>query len=78
MYFAFKDQNLAEIFSKLKNIEYSWLLLSMGFGAVAIISRGYKRKNNNLPPRNICSDPLLSHWFFYVAEWQHGNYLVVG
>ena len=42
MYFAFKDQNLAEIFSKLKNIEYSWLLLSMGFGAIAIISRGIR------------------------------------
>ena len=42
MYFAFKDQNLAEIVSKLKNIEYSWLLLSMGFGAMAIISRGIR------------------------------------
>ena len=42
MYFAFKDQNLAEIVSKLKNIEYSWLLLSMGFGAIAIISRGVR------------------------------------
>ena len=42
MYFAFKDQNLAEIISKLKNIEYSWLLLSMGFGAIAIISRGVR------------------------------------
>ena len=42
MYFAFKDQNLAEIVSKLKNIEYSWLLLSMGFGAIAIISRGIR------------------------------------
>ena len=42
MYFAFKDQNLAEIVSKLKNIEYSWLLLSMGFGAISIISRGVR------------------------------------
>ena len=42
MYFAFKDQNLVEIVSKLKNIEYSWLLLSMGFGAIAIISRGVR------------------------------------
>jgi len=42
MYFAFKDQNLAEIVTKLKNIEYSWLLLSMGFGAIAIISRGVR------------------------------------
>ena len=42
MYFAFKDQNLAEIISKLKDIEYSWLLLSMGFGAIAIISRGVR------------------------------------
>ena len=42
MFFAFKDQNLAEIVSKLKNIEYSWLLLSMGFGAIAIISRGIR------------------------------------
>ena len=42
MYFAFKDQNLAEIVSKLKNIEYSWLLLSMSFGAIAIISRGVR------------------------------------
>ena len=42
MYFAFKDQNLAEIVSKLKKIEYSWLLLSMGFGAIAIISRGVR------------------------------------
>ena len=42
MYFAFKDQNLAEIVSKLKNIEYSWLLLSVGFGAMAIISRGIR------------------------------------
>ena len=42
MYFAFKDQNLAEIISKLKNIEYSWLLFSMGFGAIAIISRGVR------------------------------------
>ena len=42
MFFAFKDQNLAEIVSKLKNIEYSWLLLSMGFGAIAIISRGVR------------------------------------
>ena len=42
MYFAFKDQNLSEIISKLKNIEYSWLLLSMGFGAIAIISRGVR------------------------------------
>ena len=42
MYFAFKDQDLAEIVSKLKNIEYSWLLLSMGFGAIAIISRGVR------------------------------------
>jgi len=42
MYFAFKDQNLAEIISKLKDIEYGWLLLSMGFGAIAIISRGVR------------------------------------
>ena len=42
MYFAFKDQDLAEIFSKLKNIKYSWLLLSMSFGAIAIISRGIR------------------------------------
>ena len=42
MYFAFKDQNLVEIVSKLKNIEYSWLLLSMGFGAITIISRGVR------------------------------------
>ena len=42
MHFAFKDQNLAEIVSKLKNVEYSWLLLSMGFGAIAIISRGVR------------------------------------
>ena len=42
MYFAFKDQNLSEIVSKLKNIKYSWLLLSMGFGAIAIISRGVR------------------------------------
>lgn len=42
MYFAFKDQNLAEIVSKLKNIEYRWLLLSIGFGAIAIISRGIR------------------------------------
>ena len=42
MYFAFKDQNLEEIVSKLKNIEYSWLLLSMSFGAIAIVSRGVR------------------------------------
>ena len=28
--------------NKLKNIEFSWLLLSMGFGAIAIISRGVR------------------------------------
>ena len=42
MYFAFKNQNLAEIVSKLKNIEYGWLVLSMGFGSIAIISRGIR------------------------------------
>ena len=42
MYFAFKDQNLSEIIYKLKNIEYKWLILSMIFGAIAIISRGLR------------------------------------
>ena len=42
MYFAFKDQNLTEIIYKLKNIEYKWLILSMIFGAIAIISRGLR------------------------------------
>ena len=42
MYFAFKDQDLSEIIYKLENIQYKWLILSMIFGAIAIISRGLR------------------------------------
>ena len=42
MYFAFKDQNLLEIVSKLSSIEYKWLIISILFGALAFVSRGLR------------------------------------
>ena len=42
MYFAFKDQNLPEIVSKLSSIEYKWLIISILFGALAFVSRGLR------------------------------------
>ena len=42
MYFAFKDQNLPEIISKLSSIEYKWLILSILCGALAFVSRGLR------------------------------------
>jgi len=42
MYFAFKDQNLPDIISKLSSIEYKWLIISILFGALAFVSRGLR------------------------------------
>ena len=42
MYFAFKDQNISEIISKLSTIEYKWLTISILFGALAFVSRGLR------------------------------------
>ena len=42
MYFAFKDQNISEIISKLSTIKYEWLIISILFGALAFISRGLR------------------------------------
>ena len=42
MYFAFKDQNISEIISKLSTVKYEWLIISILFGALAFISRGLR------------------------------------
>ena len=42
MYFAFKDQNISEIISKLSTVKYEWLIISILFGAFAFISRGLR------------------------------------
>ena len=42
MYFAFKDQNISEIISKLSTIKYEWLIISILFGALAFVSRGLR------------------------------------
>ena len=42
IYYAFKDQNLIELIQRLQNVEIKWVLLSMVFGALAIISRGIR------------------------------------
>ena len=42
MYFAFKDQNISEIISKLSTVKYEWLIISILFGALAFASRGLR------------------------------------
>ena len=42
MYLAFKDQNISEIISKLSNVKYEWLIISILFGALAFASRGLR------------------------------------
>ena len=42
LYFAFRDQNLAEIVYKLGGIEYKYIIISILFGALALISRGLR------------------------------------
>lgn len=42
MYFAFKDQNISEIISKLSTVKYEWLIISILFGALAFVSRGLR------------------------------------
>ena len=42
LYFAFRDQNLSEIVYKLGGIEYKYIIISILFGALALISRGLR------------------------------------
>jgi len=42
LYFAFRDQNLSEIVYKLGSIEYKYIIISILFGALALISRGLR------------------------------------
>ena len=42
LFLAFKNQNPSELISQLKNVNYTWVLLSMAFGFIAIISRGIR------------------------------------
>ena len=42
LYFAFRDQNLSEIVDKLGGIEYIYIIISILFGALALISRGLR------------------------------------
>ena len=42
LYFAFRDQNLSEIVYKLVGIEYKYIIISILFGALALISRGLR------------------------------------
>ena len=42
LFLAFKNQNPSELISQLKNVNYTWVLLSMVFGFIAIISRGIR------------------------------------
>jgi uncharacterized membrane protein YbhN (UPF0104 family) len=42
MYLAFKNQNPKTLLTQLKDVEYSWVWLSVSFGALAIISRAYR------------------------------------
>ena len=42
MYFAFKDQNILELIDRLKSVEIKWVIFSMCFGALAIVSRGIR------------------------------------
>ena len=42
LYFAFRDQNLSEIVYKLGSIEYKYIIISVIFGALALISRGLR------------------------------------
>jgi uncharacterized protein (TIRG00374 family) len=42
MYLAFKNQNPKTLLAQLKDVEYSWVRLSVLFGAFAIISRAYR------------------------------------
>ena len=42
MYLAFKNQNPKTLLAQLKDVEYSWVGLSVLFGAFAIISRAYR------------------------------------
>ena len=42
LYFAFRDQNLSEIVYKLRGIEYKYIIISIFFGALALISRGLR------------------------------------
>ena len=42
MYLAFKNQNPKTLLAQLKDVEYSWVWLSVCFGALAIISRAYR------------------------------------
>ena len=42
LYFAFRDQNFSEIVYKLGGIEYKYIIISILFGALALISRGLR------------------------------------
>ncbi len=42
MYLAFKNQNPKSLLAQLKDVEYSWVWLSVSFGALAIVSRAYR------------------------------------
>ena len=58
---------------KLKNLLCVFTSILSGSGG----HKNQAKENNDiLLLRNICWDPLLSYQFFYVAEWQHGNYLI--
>ena len=42
MYLAFKNQNPKTLVAQLKNVNYLWVILSMFFGFMAIVSRGLR------------------------------------
>ena len=42
LYLAFRNQNPKTLINELKNVDYSWVWLSVLFGAIAIISRAYR------------------------------------
>ena len=42
LWLAFKNQDLTEIISNFKNLDYKWIIISFLFGALALISRGLR------------------------------------
>ena len=40
MYLAFKNQNPKTLLSELKDVNYFWIVISIFFGFIAIVSKG--------------------------------------